>query len=119
LVTEGAGAPEMPDVPLFDRTRALRSYKLNKMAQSLRNAENRARFKADEASYMHAAGLDEGEISAVLRRDWRELVGRGGNIFFLLKITASDERPLPLTVICAHQISMPHEEFLRVRLGKI
>jgi hypothetical protein len=46
-------------------------------------------------------------------------VGRGGNIFFLLKITASDERPLPLTVIGAHQIDMPHEEFLRVRLGKI
>ena len=110
---------EIPEIPLFDRSRALQGYKLNKMAKSLGSAENRARFRIDEVTYMQTFGLNEAEIAAVRRRDWRELVSLGGNIFFLLKITASDDHPMPLTAIGAQQTSMTHEDFLRVRLGKI
>jgi protocatechuate 4,5-dioxygenase, alpha chain len=44
------------------------------------------------------------------------MVRLGGNVFFILKISAID--PVRLTEIGAHQAGMDHKTFLRDRLGK-
>jgi protocatechuate 4,5-dioxygenase alpha chain len=44
------------------------------------------------------------------------MVRLGGNLFFILKISAVD--PTPITQIGAAQAGMTHEDFLYERLGK-
>jgi protocatechuate 4,5-dioxygenase alpha chain len=99
------GEPDrIPDTPLLDRERRLG------------DPANRAAFKADEPAYLDRFGLSEEEKAAVLSRDWTEMVRLGGNLFFILKISAVD--PVRITEIGAHQAGMDHESFLRDRLGK-
>jgi protocatechuate 4,5-dioxygenase alpha subunit len=117
----GAGAAgreddRIPDTPLFDRKRSLRGYRINKMAMSLSNRTNREAFKRDEEAYLDRFGLTPEEKAAVMSRNWREMVRLGGNVFFILKISAID--PVRLTEIGAHQAGMDHKTFLRDRLGK-
>lgn len=106
----------IPDTPLFDRAGSIRGYRLNKMAMGLGRPANRISFKENEAAYLDSFGLTAEEKSAVMKRDWHEMVRLGGNLFFILKISAVD--PTPITRIGAAQASMGHEEFLRERLGK-
>ncbi|WP_240540072.1 alpha/beta fold hydrolase [Salinarimonas soli] len=110
-------APDrIPDIPLFDRQRQLKGYRLNKMAMGLAKPENRDAFRADEGAYLDRFGLTPEEKRAVMARDWREMVRLGGNVFFILKISAID--PARMTEIGAHQAGMDHDAFLRERLGK-
>lgn len=109
-------ATPLTDTPLFDRDASIRGYKLNKMAMALSRPENREAFKADEEAYLDRFGLSTEEKKAVLARDWKEMVRLGGNLFFILKISAID--PVPITAIGAAQAGMAHDEFLRTRLGK-
>lgn len=109
-------ANSIPDTPLFDRSGSIRGYKINKMAMALGQAVNREAFKADEEAYLDRFGLSVEEKTAVMGRDWHEMVRLGGNLFFILKISAID--PTPITKIGAAQASMSHEDFLAERLGK-
>ena len=106
----------IPDTPLFDRAGSQRGYKINKMAMALGKPENRARFKENEEAYLDSFGLAPHEKAAIMARDWHEMVRLGGNLFFILKISAID--PTPITKIGAAQASMEHDDFLRQRLGK-
>ncbi|GGP12880.1 hypothetical protein LDL08_32205 [Nonomuraea glycinis] len=111
------GEPDrIPDTPILDRQRQLRGYRMNKMAMGLGDPVNREAFKADEPAYLDRFGLSEEEKTAVLTRNWKEMIRLGGNLFFVLKITAVD--PIRITEIGAHQVDMDHESFLRDRLGK-
>lgn len=106
----------IPDTPLFDRARANAGYALNKMAMSLGTPEGRAAFKADEAAYLDRFAMTADQKAAVLNRDWAEMVRLGGNLFYILKISAVD--PTPIRAIGAAQAGMTLEEFLEKRLGK-
>src|SRR5918995_4983554 len=106
----------IPDTPLFDRKRSLRGYRINKMAMGLCEPANREAFRQDESAYLDRFGLTPEEKQAVMSRDWREMVRLGGNLFFILKISAVD--PVRITEIGAHQAGMEHDDFLRNRLGK-
>ena len=106
----------IPDTPLFDRKRSLRGYRINKAAMGLGDPANREAFKRDEGAYLDRFGLGPEEKQAVMARDWREMVRLGGNLFFILKISAVD--PVRITEIGAHQAGMEHDDFLRERLGK-
>ncbi|WP_342360806.1 alpha/beta fold hydrolase [Terrarubrum flagellatum] len=106
----------IPETMIFERKRSLRGYRINKMAMGLTQPENREAFRADESSYLDRFGLNAEEKKAVMSRDWREMVRLGGNLFFILKISAVD--PVRITEIGAHQAGMDHETFLRERLGK-
>lgn len=106
----------IPDTPLFDRKRSLRGYHINKMAMGLSNPDNREAFRENESAYLDRFGLSPEEKAAVMSRDWREMVRLGGNLFFILKISAVD--PVRITEIGAHQAGMEHADFLRDRLGK-
>ena len=118
--SEDAGQPDLadtiPDNPIFDRARQLRGYSLNKMAMGLADPANRAAFMRDEPAYLARFGLTAEEKAAVMARDWRSMVRLGGNVFYILKISAL--HPAKMTEIGAHQAGMDHETFLRERLGK-
>ncbi|WP_062432533.1 extradiol ring-cleavage dioxygenase [Herbidospora daliensis] len=107
---------EIPETPILDRAHQLRGYRMNKMAMGLSRPEGRAAFLADERAYLDRFDLTEEEITAVMSRDWRTMIGLGGNLFLILKISAVD--PVRITEIGAHQVGMDHESFLRDRLGK-
>jgi protocatechuate 4,5-dioxygenase, alpha chain len=106
----------IPDNPLFDRAGAIEGYRINKMAMALCRPEEREAFKADENAFLDRFELNAQEKAAVRARDWREMVRLGGNLFFILKISAVD--PLPITRIGAAQASMDHDRFLTERLGR-
>ena len=87
--------PSLDDIPgtiVFTGARCRQGYALNQFCMSLMRAENRAQFKADEAGYMAGHGLTEAQRDAVLARDWAALLSLGGNIFFVLKLAATDGR---------------------------
>jgi protocatechuate 4,5-dioxygenase, alpha chain len=104
------------ETPLFDRKASIRGYKLNKMAMALGEEKNRHDFKEDEIAFLDRYGLDDETKAAVLARDWQEMVRLGGNLFFILKISAVD--PTPIIAIGAAQAGMSVEEFITKRLGK-
>jgi protocatechuate 4,5-dioxygenase alpha chain len=107
---------EIPQTPLLDRQNAIKGYKLNKMAMALSTPEGRASFLADEATFLDKYGLDLETKQAVLDRDWQRMVALGGNLFYILKISAVD--PHVITAIGAAQAGMTHQDFLSQRLGK-
>lgn len=107
---------QIPETPLFDRARSIQGYRLNKMAMALGEPANREAFKADEEAYLDRFKLNAEEKAAVMSRNWHEMVRLGGNLFFILKISAID--PTPITRIGAAQAGMEHDQFLAERLGK-
>ena len=80
---------------VFTGERSAKSYHLNKMANSLRTADARERFVADEAGYMRGMACSDAEIDLVRRRDWRALIEHGASIYLLLKIGAAVGHSLP------------------------
>ena len=107
----------IPETPIYDRARANGGYALNKMAMGLSKPEGRAAFLADEDAYLDRFDLTPEQRAAVKNRDWAEMVRLGGNLFYILKISAVD--PTPIREIGAAQAGMDLQEFLDTRLGKV
>jgi protocatechuate 4,5-dioxygenase, alpha chain len=87
--------PELNQIPgtiVFTGELCRKGYALNQFCMSLMRADNRARFKADESGYLGAWALSEAQIKAVLARDYQAMLELGGNIFYILKIGATDGR---------------------------
>ncbi|WP_322891869.1 MULTISPECIES: alpha/beta fold hydrolase [unclassified Yoonia] len=112
-----AGLDRIPQTPLFDRPRSTAGYALNKMAMGLATPEGRAAFRADEQAYLDRFALTAEQRAAVLARDWAEMVRLGGNLFYILKISAVD--PTPIRDIGAAQAGLSLDTFLETRLGKV
>ena len=86
---------ELADIPgtvVFTGDSCRRGYALNQMCMSLMRAENRMRFKGDEAAYLSEWALTEDQRAAVLARDYAAMLSLGGNIFYILKLAATDGR---------------------------
>jgi protocatechuate 4,5-dioxygenase alpha subunit len=81
---------------VFTGERSARSYRVNKMANSLSDPASRARFQADEEGYMRGMGLTDHEIDLVRRRDWKGLMEHGASIYLLLKIGGAVGHTLPM-----------------------
>lgn len=81
---------DIPGTRVYTAARARRGYHLNQFAMSLMKAENRARWKADEAAYLADWPMTEDQKAAVLARDYNRLLDLGGNIYFLSKIFSTD-----------------------------
>ena len=80
---------EIPGTIVFTGEQSRRGYRLNRMAMSLTDAANRARFVADNAGYMREMALDDDEAGLVLRRDWRGMLEHGGSIYLVIKIAGA------------------------------
>ena len=81
---------DIPGTRVYPAKRARHGYQLNQFAMSLMKAENRERFKADEAAYLAEWPMTEDQRQAVLDRDYNRLLDLGGNIYFLAKVFSSD-----------------------------
>ena len=75
---------------IFNTDQPRRGYHLNMFCMSLMKPKNRARFKANERSYLDAWPMTEDQKRAVLDRDYNRMISHGGNIYFLAKLFATD-----------------------------
>jgi protocatechuate 4,5-dioxygenase alpha chain len=80
----------IPGTTIFDLDQARKGYHLNQFCMSLMKAENRERFKADEAAYLEEWPMTPEQRLGVTARDYNKLLSLGGNIFFLAKIFSTD-----------------------------
>lgn len=83
---------DIPGTTIFDAEQSRKGYWLNQFCMSLMKADNRARFKADEAAYLDEWPMTDAQKAAVRARDLNECIRLGGNIYFLAKIGATDGR---------------------------
>ena len=81
---------DIPGTTVFDAVKSRIGYHLNMFCMSLMKAKNRTAFKADEAAYLDAFPLTTEQRLAVLERDYNRMIELGGNVFFLVRIGATD-----------------------------
>ena len=81
---------DIPGTIVFTGELARKGFGLNQFCMSLMKPENRARFKADERAYLNGWSLGEAQKDAVIARDYGRMLELGGNIFFVLKLAATD-----------------------------
>ena len=81
---------DIPGTTIFDTEQAAKGYWLNQMANSLKKAENRERFIADEDGYLDEWKLTEDQKQAVRDRDFNRMIELGGNIYYISKIRATE-----------------------------
>jgi len=81
---------DVPGTTIFDADMARRGFHLNQFCMSLMKAQNRERFKRDEAAYLDDWKLTKDQRAAVLARDYNAMIALGGNIYFLAKIFSTD-----------------------------
>jgi protocatechuate 4,5-dioxygenase alpha chain len=80
----------IPSTTIFDLDQVRKGYHLNQFCMSLMKAENRERFKANEAAYLEDWPMTPEQRLSVIARDYNKLISLGGNIFFLAKIFSTD-----------------------------
>ncbi len=83
---------DIPGTIVFTGELARKGFGLNQFCMSLMKAENRDRFKSDERAYLGEWPLDAAQKDAVVARDYGRMLELGGNIFFVLKLAATDGR---------------------------
>lgn len=80
----------VPGTTVFDAEQSRKGYGLNQFCMSLMKPDNRDRFKADESAYLDQWPMTQEQKQAVLDRDLNRCIGLGGNIYFLVKLGATD-----------------------------
>jgi protocatechuate 4,5-dioxygenase, alpha chain len=100
---------DIPGTTIFDTEQSRKGYWLNQFCMSLMQAENRARFKADERAYLDEWAMTEAQKQAVLRRDLNAAIAEGGNIYFLAKLGATDGKSFQQ--MAASMTGMVEEEY--------
>ena len=81
---------DIPGTTIFDTDQAAKGYWLNQFAMSLKDADNRERFLADENAYLHGWKMTDEQKQAVRDRDLNRMIELGGNIYYLAKIRATE-----------------------------
>ena len=100
---------QIPGTTLFDGAQARKGYALNKMCYSFNDAANREAFKADEDAYCAKFGLDAQQREAIRARNVLQLIGAGGNVYYLAKFAGIFG--LDMQDIGAQQTGLTREQF--------
>ena len=106
---------DLPGTTIFDAEQSRKGYWLNQFCMSLMKADNRARFKADERTYLDEWAMSEAQKQAVLDRDLNRCIALGGNIYFLAKIGATDGKSFQQ--MAGSMTGMSEEEYRDMMLG--
>lgn len=109
---------ELEDIPgtrVFTAARARQGFHLNQFAMSLMRADNRARFKADEAAYLDKWSMTQDQKAAVLARDYNRCLELGGNVYFLAKLFSTDGIPFAQAV--STMTDMNFEDYTRMMVA--
>ncbi|NVD27649.1 protocatechuate 4,5-dioxygenase subunit alpha [Parasphingorhabdus flavimaris] len=109
---------DIPGTRVFTATRARRGYHLNQFAMSLMKAENRDRWKADEAAYLSEWPITDDQRQAVLDRDYNRMLDLGGNIYFLSKIFSTDGISFAEAVSTMTDMSFPEYRDMMMNGGR-
>ena len=107
--------PDNPitDTYVFDLEMSEKGRRINRLAEWLNSAENRAEFKADMDKHMDRFELSDTEKKLILENDWLNLVKVGGNIYNVVRIAALFD--VGLYPLGAQQLGISYEEFLKTR----
>lgn len=81
---------DIPGTYVFDADMSRKGYHLNMFCISLRLADGRTAFKADESGYLDGYPMTAEQKQSVLDRDWNEMLRLGGNIYYTSKLAACD-----------------------------
>lgn len=108
-MSQSASLHDIPGTPIFDGERAQAGYALNKMCFSFNSEENRAAFLRDEDAYCAKFGLTPAQREAVRHRNVLEMIGAGGNVYYLAKLAGIFG--LGVQDIGAQQTGVSVEEF--------
>ncbi len=106
---------DIPGTYVFDAERSRQGYHLNMFCMSLRDAENRRAFKADEAAYLDRFPMTPEQRVAVLEREWNEMLRLGGNIYYTSKLAATDG--LTFQDLAAIMTHMGREDYRRMMVA--
>jgi protocatechuate 4,5-dioxygenase alpha chain len=106
---------DVPGTTIFDADQARRGYHLNQFCMSLMKAENRDRFKADEAAYLGEWAMTQEQRDAVMARNYARMVELGGNIYFLAKLFSTDGQTFQFAA--ASMTGMTQQEYADMMLN--
>lgn len=82
----------IPGTTVFDSDMAQAGYHVNQFCMSLKTAENRERFLADERAYLDGWPMSEEQKQAVLDREYNALLLLGGNVYYFSKLFFTDRK---------------------------
>jgi protocatechuate 4,5-dioxygenase alpha chain len=100
---------DIPGTTIFDSVQAQKGLALNRMCFSFNSAENRRAFLANEEAYCRRYGLSDEQRAAVKSRSVLEMIGAGGNVYYLAKLAGIFG--LNVQDIGAQQTSMSVDDF--------
>ena len=103
---------DIPGTYVFDAQQSRKGYHLNMFCMSLRHADNRAAFKADEAAYLDRFPMSDAQRRAVLDRDWNGMLELGGNIYYTAKLAMTDG--LTFQELAALMTGVSNEEYRKM-----
>ena len=106
---------DIPGTTVFDSIQCRMGYHLNMCCMSLLKAENREKFKADEAAYLESFPMSKQQRQAVLARDYNHMIGLGGNIYYLGKLAAIDGHSFQK--LASMMTGIPEDEFRRTMIA--
>lgn len=109
---------DIPGTRVYTAARARKGYHINQFAMSLMKAENRERFKADEAAYLDEWPLSDEAKAALLARDYNRLLDLGGNVYFLSKLFSTDGLSFAEAVSSMTDMSFPEYREMMNRGGR-
>ncbi len=81
---------DIPGTYVFDGEHHRKGYHLNMFCMSLNEEANRNEFREDEAAYLDKYDLTPEQRTAVLERQWLEMLRLGGNIYYTYKLGIFD-----------------------------
>lgn len=86
--------PQVPGTHIYDTRMSREGRPLNKLLYSLKDAQGREAFTADEAARCDEFGLTAEQKAAVLDRDWRRMTEVGASVFYVVKLAALDRKSM-------------------------
>jgi protocatechuate 4,5-dioxygenase alpha chain len=114
-MTQSRDYENIPGTYVYDATRGRTGYALNMFCMSLNKAENRRRFKENEAAYLDGFALTPEQRRSVLQRDWLGMLRVGGNIYYTIKIAFCDG--LTFQDVAGMMSGVPKEAYAQMMLA--
>jgi protocatechuate 4,5-dioxygenase alpha chain len=105
----------IPGTYVYDARRGRQGYALNMFCMSLNVAENRRKFKENEAAYLDQFTLTGEQRRSVLQRDWLGMLKVGGNIYYTIKIAFCDG--LTFQDVASMMSGVSKEEYAQMMLA--
>jgi protocatechuate 4,5-dioxygenase, alpha chain len=105
----------IPGTYVYDARRGRQGYALNMFCMSLNVAENRRKFKENEAAYLDQFTLTGEQRRTVLQRDWLGMLKVGGNIYYTIKIAFCDG--LTFQDVASMMSGVSKEEYAKMMLA--